>query len=105
MRNKYNYNELVRVNGEGKQFGKVEGQLGFIIEKDLFYNDYYIELIFGEKDWFNESAIERILGERRNKTEKYQVGLCTTREGFDLLNLKLKEKDEVEIKKYCIIYK
>ena len=40
MRNRYNYNELVRVNGEGKQFGKVENALGFIIEKDQFFDDY-----------------------------------------------------------------
>ena len=69
MRNKYNCGELVKVNGIGKQFGKVENGLGFILEKDEFFNDYYIDLIFGEKDWFSEDSIERILGEKRNKTE------------------------------------
>ena len=48
MRNKYNYNELVKVNGIGKELGKVENKLGFIIRKDDFYDDYYIELIFGD---------------------------------------------------------
>lgn len=100
MRNKYNYKELVMVNGEGKQFGKVENGLGFIIEKDSFYDDYYIELVFGGKDWFNESAIERILGEKRNKTEKYQVGFCTTKEGFNIIKLRLKEKEPISNNKF-----
>ena len=46
MRSKYNYNELVKVNGIGKNFGKVENKLGFIIRKDDFYDDYYIKMIF-----------------------------------------------------------
>ena len=71
MRNKYNCGELVQVNGIGKQFGKVENALGFIIRKDDFFDDYYIDLIFGEKDWFTEESIERILGEKRNKTENH----------------------------------
>ena len=52
MRSKYNYNELVKVNGIGKNFGKVENKLGFIIRKDDCYDDYYIKMIFGEEDWF-----------------------------------------------------
>ena len=37
MRNKYNYDELVKVNGIGKELGKVENKLGFIMYdiKDL----------------------------------------------------------------------
>ena len=85
MRNKYNCGEIVKVNGIGKEFGKVENQLGFILKKDEFFDDYYIELIFGKKDWFSEESIERVLGEKRNKTEKYQVRLCTTKEGYDIL--------------------
>ena len=44
MRNKYNYNELVNVNGTGRIYGKVKNKLGLIIDKDTFYNDYYINL-------------------------------------------------------------
>ena len=40
MRNKYNYDELVKVNGIGKVYGKVKEKLGIIIEKD-----YYLSLI------------------------------------------------------------
>ena len=100
MRNRYNYNELVRVNGEGKQFGKVENALGFIIEKDQFFDDYYIELIFGKKDWFHESSIERILGEKRNKSEKYQVMFCTTNEGYELIKARIKEREPISNNKF-----
>lgn len=100
MRNRYNYNELVKVNGEGKQFGKVENQLGFIIEKDQFYDEYYIDLIFGEKDWFNEDAIERILGEKRNKSEKYQVMFCTRKDGYELIKARLKEREPISNNKF-----
>ena len=100
MRNKYNCGELVQVNGIGKQFGKVENQLGFIIRKDDFFEDYYIDLIFGEKDWFNEKSIARVLGEKRNKTEKYQVRLCTTEEGYKLIKQRLNEKEPISNNKF-----
>lgn len=100
MRNKYNYGELVKVSGIGKQLGKVENKLGFIIRKDDFFDDYYIELLFGEKDWFNEESLERILGEKRNKTEKYQVRLCTTKRGYDLIKAKIKEKEPIRNNKF-----
>lgn len=40
MRNKFNYGELVKVNGIGKIYGKVKNKLGFIIEKDSYYADW-----------------------------------------------------------------
>lgn len=85
MRNKYNYGELVKINGIGKIYGKVKNKLGFIIEKDTYYNDYYIDLLFDRKDWFKEKAIERILGDKRNLVEKYQIRLCTTEQGYELI--------------------
>lgn len=100
MRNKYNYNELVKVSGIGKKLGKVDNKLGFIIRKDDFYEDYYIQLIFGEKDWFNEDSIERVLGEKRNKTEKYQVRLCTTQQGYDLIKTKIKQREPISNNKF-----
>jgi len=100
MRNKYNYGELVMVCGVGKEFGKVNNRLGFIINRDEFFEDYYIELIFGEKDWFKEDSIQRILGEKRNKSEKYQVRLCTTMHGYDLIKAKLKEKEPISNNKF-----
>lgn len=100
MRNKYNYNELVKVNGIGKELGKVENKLGFIIRKDDFYDDYYIELIFGDKDWFNEDSIERVLGEKRNRTERFQVRLCTTKQGYEMIKTKVKEKEPISNNKF-----
>lgn len=100
MRNKYNCNELVQVTGIGKQFGKVEKQLGFIVRKDDFFEDYYIDLIFGEKDWFNEKSIKRILGKRKNKTERYQIRLCTTKKGYDLIKNNIKTKEPISNNKF-----
>lgn len=100
MRNKYNYGELVKISGMGKNFGEVKNRLGFIIRKDDFYEDYYVELVFGEKDWFNEESIERVLGEKRNKTEKYQVRFCTTKQGYELIQAKLKEKEPISNNKF-----
>ena len=119
MRNKYNYGELVKVNGIGEEYGKVEKGLGFIIRKDEYYKNYYIDLIFGEKDWFDENSIERVFEVKRTKRDKYQVRLCTTKEGYELIkkaqksnelisNNKLNKKDiyrkfEKDSKTYIVI--
>jgi len=100
MRNKYNYGELVKVNGIGKELGKIINKLGFIILRDDFYNDYYIDLIFGEKDWFSEESIERVLGEKRNKTEKYQIRLCTTKEGYEEIKRNIKMREPISNNKF-----
>ena len=70
MRNKYNYGELVKVNGIGEEYGNVEKGLGFIIRKDEYYENYYIDLIFGEKDWFDENSIERVFEELKEINNK-----------------------------------
>ena len=100
MRNKYNCNELVQVTGIGKQFGKVEKQLGFIVRKDDFFEDYYIYLIFGEKEKNKEKSIKRILGKRKNKTERYQIRLCTTKKGYDLIKNNIKTKEPISNNKF-----
>ena len=83
MRNKYNYDELVKVNGIGKVYGKVKEKLGIIIEKDYYFAEYYIDLFFGRKDWFKEENIQRI----------FKVRLCTTKQGYRLIEYNLR-KDE-----------
>lgn len=100
MRNKYNYGELVKVSGIGKEYGRVDNRLGFIIRKDVFFEDYYVELLFGGKDWFNEEAIERIFREKRNKIHKYRVRFCTTKEGYELIKARLKEKEPISNNKF-----
>lgn len=95
MRSKYNNGELVLVNGIGKIYKNKIKKLGFIIEKDPYYKDYYIELITGKKDWFEERNIERVLGTKRNKVEKYQVRLCTTKEGYQIIEKNLKTNEPI----------
>ena len=95
MRNKYNYNELVNVNGTGRIYGKVKNKLGLIIDKDTFYNDYYINLFFGKKDWYKENSISRVFKEKKNKSHTYQIRLCTTRNGLELIKDNLKNKGPI----------
>lgn len=85
---------------QARKCGEVNNKLGFIIRKDEFYEDYYIELIFGNKDWFNENSIERILGEKRNKTDKYQVRLCTTKQGYEQLKSNIKSCEPISNNKF-----
>ncbi len=91
MRNKFNYNELVKVSGIGKNHGTIKNKLGFIIEKDTYYNDYCIDLIFGKKDWYAEKNIERVLGPKKNKAQRYQIRLCTSVEGYNLIEQNIKK--------------
>lgn len=95
MRNKYNYDELVKVNGIGKICGKVKEKLGFIIEKDYYYTEYYIDLFFGKKDWFKEEEIKRAFDDKKNKVEKYQIRLCTTKQGYNLIEGNLKRNGPI----------
>lgn len=103
MRSKYNYDELVKVSGIGRLFGKVKNKLGFIIEKDTYYNDYYVQLIFGEKDWFDEKDLKKILELKKYKVEKYQIRLCTTRYGYELIKKKLAESEPIKNNKFSKI--
>lgn len=100
MRNKYNYNELVVVSGIGKLYGKIKNKLGFIIEKDPFFQDYYIDLVFGKTDWFQEKDIKRVLGIKKNKAEKYQIRLCTTQKGYDLIEKNIKKQEPISNNKF-----
>lgn len=95
MRNRFNIGELVKVNGKGKLYGKVIDKLGIIKEKDTHYLDYYVKLIFGKKDWYEESSITRILGEKENITDTYQVGLCTSKKGYKLILENLKKIEPI----------
>lgn len=103
MRSKYNYDELVKVSGIGRLFGKVKNKLGFIIEKDTYYNDYYVQLIFGQKDWFDEKDLKRILELKKYKVEKYQIRLCTTKYGYELIKKKLEESEPIKNNKFTKI--
>lgn len=100
MRNKFNYGELVKVTGIGKIYGKVKEKLGFVIEKDKYFNDYYIDLIFSNKDWFNETEISKVFEKPKSKSCKYQVRLCTTKHGYEILRSKLKDNQNISNNKF-----
>lgn len=100
MRNKFNYNELVKISGSGKIYGNIKNEFGFILEKDVIYGDYYVELFNKKRDWFNEKDITRVFNKKRNKTEKYQIRLCTTKDGFELIKEELKEKEPISNNKF-----
>ena len=106
MRNKYNYGELVKVSGNGKIYGKVKNKLGLIIEKDTFYKDYYIDLFSNKKDWFNENEITKVFN-NKNNIGKFQVRLCTTIKGFELINKNIEDNKPISNNKLkkMIIYK
>lgn len=76
-------------------YGKVKNKLGFIIEKDSYYDDYYVDLIFAKKDWFEEKDIKRVFGIKKNKVEKYQVRLCTTNVGYQMIKENLKKNEPI----------
>ncbi len=100
MRNKFNYNELVKISGSWKIYWNIKNEFGFILEKDVIYGDYYVELFNKKRDWFNEKDITRVFNKKRNKTEKYQIRLCTTKNGFELIKEELKEKEPISNNKF-----
>lgn len=71
MRNKFKYGELVKINGIGKIYGKVKNELGFVIDKDEYYLDYYVDIFFGNKDWFDEKYLERVLEKEGKENKKW----------------------------------
>jgi len=86
MKNKFRIGEIVVVNGKGKIFEKNESGLAIIESKDYYFNEYLVTILSKHKqDWFKEKAIERILGNKRNLVERYQIRLCTTEQGYELI--------------------
>ena len=69
MKNRFKINELVKVSGFGKIYGNVKEKLGFIVERDEYFKDYYIDLIFGKSDWFEESSICKLFYKIDNKNK------------------------------------
>lgn len=94
MQNKYKQGELVKINGKGKIFGKVKEKLGFIIDKDEYFGDYYVKLVFGSEDWYRESDITRVFEKEKINRNRYQVRVCTTTNGYILLKEAMEDIDE-----------
>ena len=100
MRNKYKYGELVVISGKGKIYGKVKNKLGIIIEKDDFYNDYYINLFLGKKDWFNEKELKSAFNEKKNKIPKFDIRLVLIKKGYEILKKALKDNEPISNDKF-----
>lgn len=96
MMNRYKKGELVVVNGKGKLHGENNlNVVGIIKEKDYYFNQYFVEILFGEDDWFKERDLTRIIEKEQKKTKKYKVCLAIKKEGLDYIQKQmLKDKDK-----------
>lgn len=96
MMNRYKKGELVVVNGKGKLHGEDNlNVVGIIKEKDYYFNQYFVEILFGEDDWFKERDLTRIIEKEQKKTKKYKVCLAIKKEGLDYIQKQmLKDKDK-----------
>lgn len=95
MMNRYKKGELVVVNGKGKLHSEDNlNVVGIIKEKDYYFNQYFVEILFGEDDWFKERDLTRIIEKEQKKTKKYKVCLAIKKEGLDYIQKQmLKDKD------------
>ena len=96
MMNRYKKGELVVVNGKGKLHCEDNlNVVGIIKEKDYYFNQYFVEILFGEDDWFKERDLTRIIEKEQKKTKKYKVCLAIKKEGLDYIQKQmLKDKDK-----------
>lgn len=96
MMNRYKKGELVVVNGKGKLHSEDNlNVVGIIKEKDYYFNQYFVEILFGEDDWFKERDLTRIIEKEQKKTKKYKVCLAIKKDGLDYIQKQmLKDKDK-----------
>lgn len=98
MMNRYKKDELVVINGKGKLHGeKIENEVGIIKEKDYYFNQYLVEVLFGKDDWFKEKDLTRVFEKEQKKTKKYKVCLAIKMEGLEYIKKKMSKKDEQTI--------
>lgn len=96
--NKYKKGELVIVNGKGKKFGEQNTNvLGIIKEKDYYFNQYLVEIMFGKDDWFKEKDLTRIFEKKNRKSDKYKVGLAIEAKGLNYIAQKMFTHNEQTI--------
>lgn len=92
MTNKFKYGEVVFINGKGKISNKlIKSKIGIVKEKEYYYNDYYVEVFFGQDDWFNENDLTRAIERVNGKTKKYDVMIVSTSDGINKIYENLKE--------------
>lgn len=92
MTNKFKYGEVVFINGKGKISNKlIKNKIGIVKEKEYYYNDYYVEVFFGQDDWFNERELTRAIERINGKTKKYDVIIVSTSDGINKIYENIKE--------------
>lgn len=96
--NKYKKGELVIINGKGKNYGEQNTNvIGIVKEKDYYFNQYLVEILFGNDDWFKERDLTRAFEKKNRKSDKFKVGLALEYKGFDIITEKMKESNEKTI--------
>lgn len=91
MKNRFMYDELVIANGRGKIYNNKKVKcLGFIKQKDYYFNEYLVKLLSSKKsDWFKEKNIERVMERKFKKMEKYKVVIAIENKGLDIIKKKI----------------
>lgn len=98
MMNRYKKGEVVVVNGKGKVYGeKNVNAIGIIKEKDYYFNQYYVEVIFGKDDWFKEQDLDRVFEKELKKTMKYKICFAVKKEGYEYIRAQMMKNKEQTI--------
>lgn len=98
MMNRYKKGELVIVNGKGKINEENNSNvIGIIKEKDYYFNQYFVEILFGKDDWFKEKQLTRIFEKEQKKASKYKVCLAIRKDGFDYIQKQMQKEDDKTI--------
>lgn len=64
MHNKFKINEIVIVNGIGKENGTIyKNRIAIVICRDPFYFDYNIKFNDGTEDWLDGECLKKLEGE------------------------------------------
>lgn len=95
MKNKFKYDELVRVNGKGKLYEKKFNTFAIVKCKEYDYNDYLVELLSNKKmEWFSEKELIRILERKNRKVDKYKIALAIDKRGLKIIKEKVNQKTD-----------
>ena len=98
MMNRYKKGELVIVNGKGKINEENNSNvIGIIKEKDYYFNQYFVEILFGKDDWFKEKQLTRIFEKEQKKASKYKVCLAIRKDGLDYIQKQMQKEDDKTI--------
>lgn len=86
MMNRFKKGELVIINGIGKNTGEeYSNVLGIIEEKDYYFVQYKVNIMFDNFDWFHEKDLKRVFEKEYKKVLKYKVCLASTEDGLDFI--------------------